>query len=106
MIWAERVSDGCEVMLKVTSTTLHPLEVEIGSRLFSSPQHAGNPRNHCVPIVDVLQDPDDLDKQIIVMPRLVPFDFPAFDTVGEVVDCFRQIFEVCRFCLIPVCLPC
>ncbi|KAJ7893942.1 hypothetical protein B0H14DRAFT_3854460, partial [Mycena olivaceomarginata] len=39
----------------------------------------------------------DADKQILVMPRFVPFDHPIFDTVGEVIDCFRQIFEGIQF---------
>ncbi|KAJ7637160.1 hypothetical protein FB45DRAFT_1056375 [Roridomyces roridus] len=92
MPFAQRILDGRDVTLKVISSTLHPFEADIG-QLFSSLEHAGNPRNHCVPILDVLQDPDDMDRQIIVLPQLVPFHYPAFDTVGEVVDCFRQIFE-------------
>jgi hypothetical protein len=35
-------------------------------------------------------------KQIIVMPRLIHFKEPISDTVAEVLDCFRQIFEVSR----------
>ncbi|KAJ6614579.1 hypothetical protein B0H10DRAFT_2165071 [Mycena sp. CBHHK59/15] len=93
---AERISDGKQVMLKWVSNKTHPYEVEIG-KLFSSPSLAGNPRNHCIPILEVLQDPQDSDKQIIVMPRLIRFDEPIFDTVGEVVDCFRQIFEGIQF---------
>ena len=93
---AERISDGLTVMLKTVSTKIHPDEVKL-AQLFSSPLHAGNPRNHCIPILDVLRDPDDTDKQILVMLRLVTFDQPIFDTVGEVIDCFRQIFEVCSW---------
>ncbi|KAJ7160162.1 hypothetical protein C8R46DRAFT_1001367 [Mycena filopes] len=91
---AERISDGRKVMLKCVSSNAHPDEVKI-AQLFSSPPHAGNPRNHCVPILNVLQDPDDDDKRVLVMPFLLPFHRPGpvFDTVGEVVDCFRQIFE-------------
>ncbi|KAJ7160169.1 hypothetical protein C8R46DRAFT_1107210 [Mycena filopes] len=91
---AERISDGQKVMLKCVSNKAHPDEVKI-AQLFSSPPHAGNPRNHCVPILDVLQDPDDDDKRVLVMPFLLPFHRPGpvFDTVGEVIDCFRQIFE-------------
>ncbi|KAJ7439687.1 kinase-like domain-containing protein [Mycena latifolia] len=93
---AERIFDGQQVMLKWVSKKTHPYEVEIG-RLFSTPALAKNPRNHCIPILDVLQDPHDDDKQIIVMPRLIRFDEPIFDTVGEVIDCFRQIFEGIQF---------
>ncbi|KAJ7726442.1 hypothetical protein DFH07DRAFT_852778, partial [Mycena maculata] len=89
---AERICDGHKVMLKSVSTKLHPNEVKI-AQFFSSPPHVGNPRNHCIPIFEVLQDLDDPDKQILVMPHFIAFDQPRFDTVGEVVDCFRQIFE-------------
>ncbi|KAJ7923880.1 hypothetical protein B0H13DRAFT_1602192 [Mycena leptocephala] len=89
---AQRISDGRLVMLKAISKQIHPYEAEMG-KLLSSPPHAGNPRNHCIPIFDILQDPYDADKQIIVMPFLVRFSRPKFDTVGEVIECFRQIFE-------------
>ncbi|KAJ7450715.1 kinase-like domain-containing protein, partial [Mycena galericulata] len=89
---AQRVSDGKKVMFKRVSIQDHPDEVRI-ARLFSSPPHAGNPRNHCIPILEVLQDPLEDDKQILVMPLLITFSRPRFDTVGEVVNCFQQIFE-------------
>ncbi|KAF7312487.1 Protein kinase domain-containing protein [Mycena indigotica] len=90
---ATRISDGRLVILKAVSTRVHPHEVEI-ARLFSSPPLSEDPRNHCVPILDVLQDPDDADIQILVMPRLLSMRQPLYETVGEVVDAFRQIFEV------------
>ncbi|KAJ7185832.1 hypothetical protein C8R46DRAFT_1025777 [Mycena filopes] len=93
---AERISDGQQVMLKWVSKKANPSEVDIG-RFFSTPAMAKNPRNHCIPILEVLQDPQDSDRQIIVMPRLIRFDEPIFDTVGEVIDCFRQIFEGIQF---------
>ncbi|KAF7319142.1 Protein kinase domain-containing protein [Mycena chlorophos] len=93
---ADRIHDGQQVMLKWVSKTTHPYEVDIAT-LFSTPEKAKHPRNHCIPILDILQDPHDEDKQIIVMPRLIRFDEPIFDTVGEVVDCFRQIFEGVQF---------
>ncbi|KAJ6464798.1 kinase-like domain-containing protein [Mycena vitilis] len=89
---AVRIADGQKVMLKYVSTKDNPDEVNI-ALLFCSPPHAGSPSNHCVPIYQVLQDPDDDDIQILVMPFLVPFYRPKFDTVGEAIDCFRQVFE-------------
>ncbi|KAJ7475632.1 hypothetical protein B0H11DRAFT_1727396 [Mycena galericulata] len=89
---ARRVSDGIQVMLKSISTSIHPHEVEIAGLLLSPP-HLNNPQNHSVPILEVLRDPFDTDKQLIVMPVCVRFDEPRFDTVGEVVECIRQIFE-------------
>ncbi|KAF7311480.1 Protein kinase domain-containing protein [Mycena kentingensis (nom. inval.)] len=90
---ARRMSDNTRVMLKVVSISTHPYEVDI-ARLFSS---ASSPRNHCIDIIEVLHDPKDADKKILVMPHLKPFHKPKFDTVGEVVDCFRQIFEGVEF---------
>ncbi|KAK7053598.1 kinase domain-containing protein [Favolaschia claudopus] len=89
---AVRISDDTKVLLKSVSTTVHPHEVEIG-RLFSSPPHLDHPRNHCIPIIDVFPDPEDTDAQIIVMPLLVRFTRPGFETIGEVIACWRQIFE-------------
>ncbi|KAK7055456.1 kinase domain-containing protein, partial [Favolaschia claudopus] len=89
---AQRISDGQKVMLKSVSTRFHPDEVRI-ARLFSSPPHAGNPRNHCIPILEVLRDPETEDTQILVMPLMVTCRVPVFDTLGEVIDCFRQVFE-------------
>ncbi|KAJ7060964.1 kinase-like domain-containing protein [Mycena amicta] len=93
---ADRIYDGQQVMLKWVSKKAQPHEVEIAS-LFSTAEKAKQLKNHCIPILDVLQDPHDDDKQIIVMPRLIRFDEPIFDTVGEVIDCFRQIFEGVQF---------
>jgi serine/threonine protein kinase len=50
-----------------------------------------------VPILDVLQVPDDEDRLLIVMPLLRPHGDPRFDTVGEAVEFIRQIFEGVQF---------
>jgi hypothetical protein len=47
-----------------------------------------------VPIYDVLEVPTDDDLAIIVMPLLRDASDPYFDSVGEVVDCIHQLFEV------------
>jgi hypothetical protein len=91
---ATRISDGKFVYLKKISKSVHPYEAEIGL-FFSSEAMASDHRNHCVPIYEVLQVPDDDDKLILVMPLLREYYDPRFDTVGEVVDFFRQVFEVC-----------
>ena len=79
--------------LKAVRKSLHPYEADIG-RFLSKEPLASDPKNHCVPILDVLQVPDQEDRIIIVMPMLRPFDNPRFDTFGEVIDFFRQVFEV------------
>lgn len=80
-------------MLKWFNPSYHPFEADIGS-FFSSGDRASNPRNHCVPIYDVLRVPDEEDAQILVMPLLRKYGDPPFETVGEVVDFFRQTIEV------------
>ncbi|KAF8214174.1 hypothetical protein K438DRAFT_1927335 [Mycena galopus ATCC 62051] len=93
---AVRISDDKLVMLKQISKKAHPFEVEIG-QLFSAQPRAADPRNHCIPLLDVLHDPEDGDFQVIVMPRMIDIRQLKFETVGEVVDCFRQIFEGLQF---------
>jgi hypothetical protein len=93
---ATRISDGKLVMLKQIRKSLHPFEIEIAQFLSSEPQ-ASDPRNHSVPILEVLQDPEDEDLSLLVMPFLKPYDKPKFDTIGEAIECFRQLFEVCTF---------
>ncbi|KZT71753.1 hypothetical protein DAEQUDRAFT_687103 [Daedalea quercina L-15889] len=93
---ATRQSDGSLVTLKAIDTEVHPYEVEIGQFLSSQPL-AQDPRNHCVRILDVLQDPFDSKKLIIVMPLLKLFDQPEFLTIGEAVALFKQAIEGLRF---------
>ncbi|KAJ7505775.1 hypothetical protein B0H11DRAFT_1976129 [Mycena galericulata] len=93
---ATRVSDMTFVMMKRVDKRVHPLEVELATWFSSEPQRSDS-QNHCVPIYDVLQAPDDHNTHIIVMPLLVPYDKPHFDTVGEVIAFFRQIFEGVRY---------
>ncbi|KAJ7143407.1 hypothetical protein C8R43DRAFT_1109089 [Mycena crocata] len=84
------VSDGSNVLLKKIKNDVHPHEVEIG-KLFTD--LGPSPSNHCIPILRVLQPPDDDNISIIVMPLLRKYDSPRFDTIGEAVEFFRQMFE-------------
>lgn len=52
-----------------------------------------HPRNHSTPVYEVLDVPGE-DISIFVMPVLDEFNNPRFETVGEVLECFRQVFEV------------
>lgn len=89
---ATRLSDGAYVMLKPVRKSTHPYEAEIGQFL-SSGALASDPRNHCVPIIEVLQPPGE-GNLMLVMPMLRKYNDPAFETFDEVIDYFRQIFEV------------
>ena len=81
------------VTLKRIKRTSHPYEADI-ALYFSSEPVASNPENHCVPVYEVFTLDSEDDIIIMVMPLLRPYNDPTFDTIGEVVDCFRQLFEV------------
>lgn len=85
--------DGSFVMLKHISISRHPHEVEVG-QLFSLNPLVSDPKNRCAPFYDVLRVPNDDDRVILVMPLLYRVENPPFQTVGEVVEFCRQIFEV------------
>lgn len=72
----------------------HGKELEIASLLSSSPL-SDDPRNHSVPLLDVVEDETDRDWSYIVMPFLRLVDEPPFETVQEVIDLIDQVLEVC-----------
>ena len=80
-------------MLKRFLKSTTPYESSIGLRLSSEPL-ASDPRNHAGRVFETLDVPGQPDDGIIVMDYLRQYDDPSFETVGEVVDFFRQIFEV------------
>ncbi|CAL1706324.1 unnamed protein product [Somion occarium] len=96
VIDATRISDGELVVLKRVSHAEHPYEKEI-SLFFSQEPIASHPHNHCVPIYDVLDLPEDDDYFILVMPLLREYDNPRIKSIGEAVEFFRQLFEGLQF---------
>lgn len=93
LVDATRLADGKIVKLKKTVDTTHPYELEI-NRLFSSEPYVSHARNHCVPVSEILNVPGEEHVHILVMPLLRPFDDVVFETVGEAVGFFHQVFEV------------
>ncbi|KAJ7680967.1 hypothetical protein DFH06DRAFT_1265694 [Mycena polygramma] len=91
---AVRLNDNLKVMFKKVKISEHPHEESIATFLSSL---GASPANHCVPILQVLRPPDDNDLIILVMPLLRESDEPRFDTIGEAVEFFRQIFEGLQF---------
>jgi hypothetical protein len=82
-------------MLKKVYTDEGPHELII-TQLFSSRQFSRDPRNHCVPLLDIIEMPQNGQK-LLVMPFLRPFDNPRFQTFDEFVVFFTQICEVGSF---------
>ncbi|KAK7692281.1 hypothetical protein QCA50_003906 [Cerrena zonata] len=95
VIDATRLSDGETVMLKRVSHDRDPHETDITMFLASEPAKS-HPRNHSTPIYEVFEVPGE-DLSIFVMPVLDYFYKPRFETVGEVLECFRQVFEGLEF---------
>ena len=79
-----------QVMLKKVSTAR---ELAI-SQLVSSPRLRHDPRNHCVPLLEVIGLSGAHDQKLMVMPLLRPFDQPRFQTFGEFVTFFTQTCDV------------
>ncbi|KAI0077834.1 hypothetical protein K474DRAFT_1674588 [Panus rudis PR-1116 ss-1] len=94
VIDATRSTDGSRVSIKVVKKSTQ--EAEIGLYL-SRPEVQNDPKNHCAPVLDVLDDPLDTSHQLIVMPFLCPFDKPEFLAIGEVVEFVRQTLEGLSF---------
>jgi hypothetical protein len=68
-------------------------EVDIIS-LLSSNELRSDPRNHCVPILDIIPVPEDPDTTLIVKPLTQDFWRPPLETVDEFVEFLDQVLEV------------
>ena len=68
-------------------------EVRIATYL-SSEALQEDPRNHTVPVFDILDDPDDPTLSFMVMAYLRRIHDVEFDTVGSIFDCVGQLLEV------------
>ncbi|KAI0077828.1 hypothetical protein K474DRAFT_1674582 [Panus rudis PR-1116 ss-1] len=91
---ATRSADRSRVSIKVVNSATQ--EAEIGLFL-SRPEVRQDPRNHAVPVLEVLPDPLDLSQRLVVMPFLCPFNDPEFVAIGEVVDFVSQTLEGLSF---------
>ncbi|KAI0044703.1 hypothetical protein FA95DRAFT_1522522 [Auriscalpium vulgare] len=93
---AVRQLDGVYVVFKKVPMGPGVDEVEV-NRLLSSPALASDPANHSAPLLDVLEVPDEPGQQLIVMPQLRPYNNPEFESIGEAIAFFHQIFEGLQF---------
>ncbi|KAG8956974.1 hypothetical protein FRC03_010652 [Tulasnella sp. 419] len=91
---AIRINDDVPVMLKHVKKDSSEPQI---NQLFSSPQLRIHKRNHCVPLLDVLEDPSDPDHVILVFPMLQRLDRPSPATIGECVDFVEQTLEGLAF---------
>jgi len=87
---ATRKSDGKTVWLKKVPK-MSP-DVLIGQFLWSDDQQ-GDPRNHSIPLLEVLQDPKDPDNAIMVLPQLRRINMPRPASVRECVALVEQTLE-------------
>ena len=90
---ATRIEDGKLVSIK----RVRRRSQEPSIALFLSPTEKknGDPRNHCVPILDCFTDESLPNLTFLVMPLVRRFDNPPFFAVDEVLDFMRQTLEVC-----------
>ncbi|KAH9036978.1 kinase-like domain-containing protein [Lactarius pseudohatsudake] len=94
---ATRMHDGKRVMLKKVLPEEGSHELSI-IRFFSSDELRANPSNHCVALLELIDTAGTkLDKRLMVMPFLRPFNHPRFQTFGEFVAFFIQICEGLQF---------
>lgn len=95
---AIRLGDNKAVMLKkIYSKSIHATFEQQIAEFVSSAEQLQDPDNHCIPVYETLKIPGDERNVIIVMPLLREWHSPRFDTVGECLDLFQQIFKVCSF---------
>ena len=88
VIDARRLEDNALVAIK--SVEKHSGEIDIARFLTS----IHDSRNHCVPVFDVIGDPMDPERSLLVMPFLRGCTSPELGTIGEVIDFVDQTLEV------------
>ncbi|KAF9481586.1 hypothetical protein BDN70DRAFT_517706 [Pholiota conissans] len=97
--WQEHYewSESCPVAIDATRNKdnkpkiLKILKHDADSYL-CSPELATDPSNNCVHIDEILPISGHDECEILVMPFLVLFNFPRFDTLGEIMDFCREVF--------------
>ena len=102
---AVRIQDDLPVMLKRVFIEEGPYELSITQR-FSSPGLSLDSRNHCVPLLDVIELEGTRSQKLMVFPLLRPFDRPQFQTFGEFIAFFTQICEVIQIYYSTSCRSC
>lgn len=89
---ALRTADNRQVVLKKVKASSEELQI---AKFLSSETLSSDPRNHTVPILDIIYDSNDKDVAFIVMPILLHMNYLPFRRVGEFADAVRQYLTVC-----------
>ncbi|OSD01161.1 hypothetical protein PYCCODRAFT_1413086 [Trametes coccinea BRFM310] len=92
VIDAKRLKDNYIVSIKIVSNKDQELHV---AQFLSS--FKDKDKNHCVEVLDVLGDPLDPERSLMVMPYLRPFNDPELITVGDVIDFVGQMLDGLSF---------
>ncbi|OSD01770.1 hypothetical protein PYCCODRAFT_1436060 [Trametes coccinea BRFM310] len=87
---ARRTSDDGLVLIKKIHSSSAELQI---ATYLNSPKMCQDPRNHTVPVVNVLRDPQDDTVTFLIMPFLRNIDDPPFESVENVLDCCEQLLE-------------
>ncbi|EJD47826.1 hypothetical protein AURDEDRAFT_86698 [Auricularia subglabra TFB-10046 SS5] len=88
--------DGLPVILKIIVPAEDVNSLPF-STYFSQNARRSDPRNHCVPLLDVLRFRELPYFLILVHPRYLDWNIWPFIRVGEVVDFLSQVFEGLAF---------
>ena len=64
------------------------------AQMLTTAEMRKDPRNRCVPVIEVFDDPDNDSVSYMVMPLLRNADDPQFQYVKEIIDFENQILEV------------
>ncbi|KAG8990792.1 hypothetical protein FRB94_013099 [Tulasnella sp. JGI-2019a] len=91
---AIRISDSKPVYLKVVSKSSSEITI---TRLLGKGDLSKDPRNHAVPLLDILEDVDDPEHAILVLPLLRRLDSPGLASIREGVALIEQTLEGLAF---------
>ncbi|KAJ7435028.1 kinase-like domain-containing protein [Mycena galericulata] len=88
---AVRIQDDLKVVLKRVETDSQELKI---SKHLSS---LSGPRNHTIPLLDIIPLPPNKSSSILVMPYTRRFNHPAFHCRAEFIEAMQQFLEGLQF---------
>ena len=87
---ATRISDNKLVYIKRVPTNGDELKIAL---MLNAEPLRQDPKNHCVPVLDHFQNPDDSETSYMVMPYLRQLEDPNMRLVDDIVSFVDQILE-------------